>query len=154
MRHLCLVGRVKGSGSVQYFFCKQKQHEDSRAQLVDLWKELEKNIGELESMVVDSKIQFSVNFMFRRMKKEGKQEELQLRWRSLPPPPTFGSETGERIFDEKLKVHPESSEASIYLMQKLRIRNSKCLTFFDSGANTHLIDSELAKKEKITETLR
>ena len=33
-------------------------------------------------------------------------------------------------------------------MQNLRIGNSDCLTFFNSGANTHLIDGKLAKKEK------
>ena len=39
------------------FFCKQKQHDDSRAQLTDLRKKLEKYIGKLGSTVVDSKIQ-------------------------------------------------------------------------------------------------
>ena len=61
----------------------------------------------------------------------------------------FDSETGVRISDENLEIPPESSEHSIYLMQKLRIGNSECLTFFDSGANAHLIDGDLAKKEKL-----
>ena len=34
-------------------------------------------------------------------------------------------------------------------MQKLRIGNTDCLTFFNSGANAHLTDGELAKKEKL-----
>ena len=34
-------------------------------------------------------------------------------------------------------------------MQNLRIRNSNCLTFFDSGAFVHLIDGTLAIKEKL-----
>ena len=66
---------------------------------------------------------------------------------TLPPAPTFDSETGEKIPDENLAIHPESSEHSIYLMQNLRIGNSNCLTFFDSGANAHLIDETLAEKE-------
>ena len=37
-------------------------------------------------------------------------------------------------------------------MQKLKMGNSECLTFFDSGENAHLIDGDLAKKEKFTET--
>ena len=56
---------------------------------------------------------------------------------------------GVKISDEKLKILPESSKHSIYLMQKLRIGNSECLTFFYFGANTHLIDRELAKKEML-----
>ena len=48
-----------------------------------------------------------------------------------------------------MKIHPESSKHSIYLMQNLRIGNSDCLTLFDSTANAHLIDGKLAKKEKL-----
>ena len=60
----------KGLAPFSIFFCKQKQHGDSRAQLIDLRKELEKYIGKLGSTVVDSKIQYSVNFMFRKSKKK------------------------------------------------------------------------------------
>ena len=48
-----------------------------------------------------------------------------------------------------MEIQTESSENSIYLMQNLRIGNSNCLTFFDSGANVHLIDRTLAIKEKL-----
>ena len=58
----------KGLALFSIFFCKQKQNGDSRAQLTDLQKELEKYIGKLGSTLVDSKIQFSVNFMFRKIK--------------------------------------------------------------------------------------
>ena len=34
-------------------------------------------------------------------------------------------------------------------MQNLRIGNSDCSTLFDPGANAHLIDGQLAKKEKL-----
>ena len=61
---------LKGLAPFSIFFCKQKQHGDSRAQLIDLRKELEKYIGKLGSTVVDSKIQYSVNFMFRKSKKK------------------------------------------------------------------------------------
>ena len=100
---------------------------------------------------MDSKIQFSINFMFRRGKKkrDGSKKDSSLDEGSLPPAPTFDSETGERIVVENLKIHLESSEASIYLMQKLRIGNSECLTFVDSGANAHLTDGGLVKKEKL-----
>ena len=56
----------------------------------------------------------------------------------------FDSETGKN-----LEIQTESSENSIYLMQNLRIGNSNCLTFFDSGAYAHLSDGTLAIKEKL-----
>ena len=95
--------------------------------MTDLQKELEKYIGKLGSTVVDSKIQFSVNFMFRKRKKTktARNDYSSLDTRTLTPAPTFDSETGVEISDEKLKIHPESSEHSVYLMQKLRIGNSE-----------------------------
>ena len=55
----------KGFALFSIFFCKQKQHRDSRALLADLKKEIENYIGKLETTVVDSKIPFSVNFKFK-----------------------------------------------------------------------------------------
>ena len=42
-----------------------------------------------------------------------------------------------------LKIESESSEQSIFLMQRLRIGQSECLMFFDSGVNTHLVEKTL-----------
>ena len=61
--------------------------------------------------------------------------------------PTIDSETGERVICSKGQIIPESKEHSFYLMQTLRIGSSECLTFFDPGANTHLIDGIIASKE-------
>ena len=57
------------------------------------------------------------------------------------------SETGDRVVCSRDKIVPESKEHSFYLMQTLRIGSSECLTFFDPGANTHLIDGNIASKE-------
>ena len=59
------------------------------------------------------------------------------------------SENGHRVLCEDKDICPESSESSIYLMQNLRVGDSNCLTFFDSGANTHLIDRQLARQEEL-----
>ena len=48
-----------------------------------------------------------------------------------------------------LKIESESSEQSIFLMQRLRIGQSECLMFFDSGANTHLVEKTLAVNENL-----
>ena len=47
------------------FFCKRKEHGDSRAPLNDLENALEKYIGKLGTTIVDSSIQFAVNFMYQ-----------------------------------------------------------------------------------------
>ena len=43
----------------------------------------------------------------------------------------------------------ESPKSSIYLMQNLRVGDSNCLTFFDSGANAHLIDGRMVRQEEL-----
>ena len=85
--------------------------------------------------------------MFRKNKKKkaANWKDSSLDANTLPPAPTFDSKKGAKIPDDNLKIHPESSEHSIYLMQNLRIGNSNCLTFFDSGANAHLKDGTLTK---------
>ena len=101
---MCFLGGVKGFGSVQYFLLKQKIHEDSRPQLSDIKKELEKYIGKLESTILDSKIKFSVNIVFRKNKKNKKRRHATRRnpnliLCNLPPAPIFDSETGEKLED-------------------------------------------------------
>ena len=85
-------------------FCKQKIHGDSRAQLSDIRKELEKYIVKLESTILDSKIKFSVNIVFRKNKKNKKRRHATRRnpnliLCNLPPAPIFDSETGEKLED-------------------------------------------------------
>ena len=65
----------------------------------------------------------------------------------------FDSETGENVLEENLEIQPESLEHSIYLMQNLRIGESNCLTFFDSGANAHLVD-DIGREREVAEVLR
>ena len=150
MRHLCVMGGVKGFGAVQHFLLQtETSHGDSRAQLTDLWKELEKYIGNC-----GLKDTIFCKFIFKKTRRNKKKRVANRRHSSLdlsalPPAPTFDSETGESIPEENLEIHPESLEHSIYLRQNLRIGKSNCLTFFDSGANTHLIDETLAGKEKL-----
>ena len=115
----------------------------------DLRKELEKYIGKLGSTVADSKIQFSVNYMFQKMKKKKKTKKTKSTQDEvfLLPALTFDSETGEVLKKDKLEIQSESSENSLYMIQNLRIGNSNCLTFFVSTANAHLIEGTLVKRE-------
>ena len=65
------------------------------------------------------------------------------------PAPCINSNTGERVEPNPENIIPEVREHSFYITQWLKIGKSKCLTFFDPGANTHLVDGALAKKENI-----
>ena len=65
----------------------------------------------------------------------------------FPPASAIDSEIGHWVLCEEEDICSESSESSIYLMQNLRVVDSKCQTFFDSGANAHLIDRQLARQE-------
>ena len=57
-------------------------------------------------------------FKKRKRTKTAKNNYSSLDTRTLLSAPKFDSETGVKISDEKLKIHPESSEHCIYLMQK------------------------------------
>ena len=141
----------KGLAPFSIFFCKVKPHGDSRAPLKNLKRELENYFGKLGTTLVDSKIQFSVNFMFKKARRVGQESSSEPVQRAgiLPPAPTFDSKTGVQVSSLDKNVCSESSENFIYLMQNLRIGNNDCLTFFDSGVNSHLIDGQLVEKEKL-----
>ena len=59
------MGESKGLAPFSIFFCKRKEHGDSRAPLSDLKNALEKYIGKLGATIVDSNIQVAVNFMYQ-----------------------------------------------------------------------------------------
>lgn len=60
--------------------------------------------------------------------------------------PNVDTCTGENVDVEEDMIIKESSEESVYIMQLLDMRGSECLTFYDRGANEHLIDGELAER--------
>ena len=92
MRSLSVMGSVKS-----IFFCKQKEHRDSRAPLAELKRELEKYIGKLGTTIVDSNIQFAVNLRFQTLGiKDSSESSLESSHgiNILPSAPTIDSETG------------------------------------------------------------
>ena len=138
---------VCASWVVSNFFCNRQEHRDSRAPLAELKRELEKYIRKLGTTIVDSSIQVAVNFIFQTSDtKESSESFLESSHGAniFPPAPTFDSKTGLQVLCQEENIFSEISESSIYLMQNLRIGKSECLTFFDSGANAHLINGQLA----------
>ena len=60
----------------------------------------------------------------------------------------LNTRTGERV--ENARVVPELKEDNVFIMQFLRLGQSVVLTFYDRGANKHLVDGALAEREKLT----
>ena len=92
--------------------------------------DIRKYIGKLEPAILDSKIKFLVNVVFRRNKKnmrrrDATQRNTNIDLTNLPLAPIFDSETGEKLDDKNLKIKSESTEHSIFLMQRLRIGQSE-----------------------------
>ena len=129
---LCVPwAELKGMAPFSVFFFRKKNHGDSRASLNILKAALEKYIGKLETSIIDSSIQFSVNFMqekFSIMESDiitGSAHGTKV----FPQAPIIDSETGYRVMCEDEDICTESAESSIYLMQNLRVGDSNCLTF-------------------------
>ena len=79
------------------FFCKRKEQGDIRAPSAALKRELEKHIGKLGTAIVDSSIQFAVNFMFQSpiiINSLASSLESSHRLKVFPPVPSIYSETG------------------------------------------------------------
>lgn len=59
--------------------------------------------------------------------------------------PAINSSTGETVVVEEEDIIKEPSDETFYIMQMLDLRGEETLTFFDRGANWHLIDGDLAE---------
>ena len=113
---------------------------------------MESYIGKLANGIVEANILFAVNFMFKgnsTIEERRNLEESGHAVKMFPQTPVIESETGYRVMYENEDICSESSESLIYLMQNLRVGDLNCLTFYASGANTHLIDGQLARLEEL-----
>ena len=63
--------------------------------------------------------------------------------------PTINTATGDTVFVDEENIVHENPEESFYIMQMFDIRGQECLTFFDRGANQHLIDGDLAERTNL-----
>ena len=147
---LCIPGTAeKGVAPFNVFFCRKKNHGDSRAPLNAIKLALEKYFGKLETSIIDYSIQFSVNFMLRKVLTMESDTSVGTAhgMKVFPQAPNIDSETGDRVSCDDGDICAESPDNYIYLMQNLRVGDSNCLTFFDSGANAHLIDGRMARQE-------
>ena len=55
--------------------------------------------------------------------------------------------TGEKHLLERSAVLTQHTSPTIYITQWIQVGTSKCLCFFDTGADIHMVDGEMAEKE-------
>ena len=61
------------------------------------------------------------------------------------PIPIIDTNTGKSVTVPKEKIIPKSKHDAFYIMQLLSMRGRDVLTFYDRGANDHLIEGQLAE---------
>lgn len=62
------------------------------------------------------------------------------------PIPAINTNTGEVTEIDDDQIVTEVDEDAFYVMQLLKLQGEDCLTFFDRGANQHLIDGSMAER--------
>ena len=106
---------TKGLAPFSIFYCKRREHGQTRAPISDIKASLEKYLGKLGTTIVDTSIIYAVNFMHQIRSLEpitanavGRVHEINLEI----PAPTIDSETGKRVKCNKNQIIPESKEHS------------------------------------------
>ena len=146
---------AKGWAPLNILLCRKKEHAQLRAPWGDIRKDLEKYFGKLSTGSEENSVKVQCNFIcnvFTAVKHSDGTEWLNCvgkKPKKYKSTPLINSSTGERIEPDTAIVIPETKEHSFYLMQELKIGNSDCLAFFDSGSNAHLLDGELAERENL-----
>ena len=148
------IASQKGWSPLNILLCKKSRHAPTRAPYQEIKRTFEKYMGKFSADIEDKNIRYAVNFAQQvysvtPCKTPGgctcceKPTGIDLNT------PTIDSKTGDRIALPPSEIKTEIKEHSAYLMQTIRIGRSKCLVFFDRGANTNLIKGELATKENL-----
>ena len=139
----------KNLALLSVLFCRRKEHAELRSPFPEMKKDLELYIGKLGTMIVDSSVRFAANYTYQVFSMGPgvsavgwDQEQFKDK-----PAPSVDSETGKICMVNPERIIPEVGEHSCYLMQTIKIGSSEALIFFDRGANIHIIDGELAKRE-------
>ena len=62
----------------------------------------------------------------------------------------YDSSSGQRSVMDKTTLPEIPHSPAVYIMQWIRIGDSNCLCFFDTGANINMIDGAMAEREGVT----
>ena len=122
----------KNLAPLPILFCKRKEHANLRAPFPEMKKDLEKYLGSLGGVVMDSLIMFAANFTFQVFSMGPGANALGWNQKKSEdkPAPSIDSETGKNIDVDPECIIPEVLEHSCYLMQTIKIESTEALVFF------------------------
>ena len=132
-----------GKAGLNVLFCTRSDHSkpDEKTTL----DALKKHIPGFKAGDVQGKLVLAAHFHLSAHTAASNKSTLT----SKPDPdsdvPVINTCTGELVETPEKNIIPESTEDAFYIMQILNLRGQDVLTFYDSGANSHLIDGSLAE---------
>ena len=130
------------------FFCGKREHAKvSKEESLQLLKTYAPKIDDAK---------FTKNVVMNIKAVHAMASTEQYRSKTSAPTPdqpevVFNPSSGERsLLDDDQPIKNTSAAPCTYILQQLQIGGSKCLCFFDTGANINMIDGAMAEKEKVT----
>ena len=151
----CLeYAREKGLSPFNIMYCRKVRHGPMRAPYQDIKNAFETHMGKFPENLEDDCIRYSVNFTQQVFSLGPCSDKVECSCCEKPSElsietPTINTQSGISIPTRLDNTVPEINEHSAYLMQILRIGTEDVLTFFDSGANTNLVNGDLAIEQKL-----
>ena len=154
----CVINTDEKKTPSNILLCGLKEH--SKLESSDLIKECTSYLKDFNAALIKSGSSSSANLVAVTTKcKDCKHKQTECSCSSHPSfsspvdqdheTPSINTSNGETIVvDDDVIVH-ENPEESFYIMQMFDIRGEECLTFFDRGANQHLIEGSLAEKTNL-----
>ena len=167
IQNLAMSDVIKCQGCAEYaainklaplnvLYCANPEHNDCKPPAAQLHKELKRYLKGLDPNIIEDTLVY-VNFGFVSMntstckcskdhcthKVQTKSSPVVLNSKA----PIIDTRTGKRDEEKDCEIKKGANEDAFFLMQWIKIGESKCLVMFDRGSNVNLIDGALAERE-------
>ena len=144
----------QGWAPFSILMCRKRKHAEVRAKYSDIKKTLDKYLGQMPAEINESNLKVSANFAWQVHATAQSNTLYSTVSLATDKPlniqvPCIDTNSGTRVYPDQELIKLEIDQHAHYLMQTLQIGQSQVLTFFDSGANSHLISGEVAEAENL-----
>jgi len=144
----------QGWAPFSILMCRKRKHAEVRAKYSDIKKTLDKYLGQMPAEINESNLKISANFAYQIHATALNSTTVSAESMVTDKPlniqvPCIDTNSGTRVYPDQSFIKLEVNQHAHYLMQTLQIGQSQVLTFFDSGANSHLISGEVAEAENL-----
>ena len=145
---------ANGWAPFSILMCRKRKHAEVRAKYTDIKRTLDKYLGKMSSDINESNLKVSANFA-RQVHTAAPVNDSRLGGSSdkdkplSKETPCIDTQSGTRVYPTLELIEPEINQHAHYLMQILQIGESQVLTFYDTGANSHLISGAMAEEERL-----